>query len=145
MREAIEHVLSRCELRRRAAIILLVEEEAGFLPVDIIHVVQDPVFPDRYMSVQVRLQSVERHETGPLLHALFLPEPDIVALVDRVDLFTARTQRLQQERKQLHLSQLHAQRESTCATRIGPKRSTVRPGKPSASPKIRRQLSKSAP
>ena len=114
VREAVEHTLARRELRRRAAVILLVEEEAGFLPVDIIHIVQNPVFPDRYMSVQVRLQSVERHETGPLLHALFLPEPDVVALVDRVDLFTARTQHLQQECKQLHLSQLHAQREHLC-------------------------------
>ena len=76
---------------------------------DIIHVIQNPVFPDRYMSVQVRLQSVERHETGPLLHALFLPELDVVALVDRVDLFAARAQRLQQEYKQLHFSQLRAQ------------------------------------
>ena len=107
--EAVEHALARRELRRRAAVILLVEKETGFLPVDIIHIIQDPVFPDRHMSVQFRLQSVERHETGPLLHALFLSELDVVALVDRVDLFAARAQRLQQEYKQLHFSQLHAQ------------------------------------
>ena len=63
------------------------------------------------MAVQVRLQVFERYEAGPLLHALFFPQLDIVALVDRLDLLTAGTQRLQQERKQLRLAQLHAQRE----------------------------------
>ena len=55
MCEAIEHVLSRCELRRCAAIILLVEEKACFLAMDIVNIVQDTVFADRHMAVQVRL------------------------------------------------------------------------------------------
>ena len=63
------------------------------------------------MSVQVCLQTIQRHKAGPLLHALFLPEFNVVALVDRVDLFPACAQRLQQEREQLHLAQLHTQRE----------------------------------
>ena len=107
-------MLARREPGSRAAVILLVEEEAGFLPVDIIHVVQDPVFPDRHMSVQVCLQTIQRHKTGPLLHALFLPEFNVIALVDRVNLFPACAQHLQQECKQLHLAQLHAQREHLC-------------------------------
>ena len=63
------------------------------------------------MPAQVCPQAIQRHKAGPLLHALFLPELHVVALVDRVDLFTAHTQRLQQEREQLRLAQLHAQRE----------------------------------
>ena len=111
MCEAIEHVLSRCELRRCAAIILLVEEKACFLAMDIVNIVQDTVFADRHMTVQVRLEVIERHKAGALLHPLFFPELDVVALVDRVDLLTAGTQRLQQEREQLRLAQLHTQRE----------------------------------
>ena len=111
MREAIEHTLSRRELRRCAAIILLVEEKACFLTMDIVNIVQDTVFTDRHMAVQVRLQVFECYEAGALLHPLFFPELDVVALVDRVNLLTAGTQRLQQERKQLRLAQLHAQRE----------------------------------
>ena len=111
VREAVEHMLALCELRRCAAVILLIEEEPGFLSMDIIHVVQDAVFPDRHVSVQIRPKTVERHKACPLLHAFFLPELDIIALVDRVDLRTVCVQRLQQEREQLLLSQLHAQRE----------------------------------
>ena len=111
MREAIEHVLSRCELRRCAAIILLVEEKACFLTMDIVNIVQDTVFADRHMAVQVRLQVFECYEAGSLLHALFFPQLSIVALVDRLDLLAAGAQCLQQERKQLRLAQLHAQRE----------------------------------
>ena len=93
----VKHAL--CELRRCAAVILLIEEEPGFLSMDIIHVVQDAVFPDRHVSVQIRPKTVERHKACPLLHAFFLPEFDIVALVDRVDLRTVCVQRLQQERE----------------------------------------------
>ena len=78
---------------------------------DIVNIVQDTVFADRHMTVQVRLQVFERHKAGALLHPLFFPQLDIVALVDRVDLLTAGTQRLQQEREQLRLAQLHTQRE----------------------------------
>ncbi len=66
---------------------------------DIIHVVQDAVFPDRHVSVQIRPKTVERHKACPLLQAFFLPELDIIALVDRVDLRTVCVQRLQQERE----------------------------------------------
>ena len=99
VREAVEHMLALCELRRCAAVILLIEEKPGFLSMDIIHVVQDAVFPDRHVSVQIRPKTVERHKACPLLHAFFLPELDIIALVDRVDLRTACVQRLQQERE----------------------------------------------
>ena len=53
MCEAIEHVLSlvRAVLR---GIILLVEEKAGWA-MDIVNIVQDTVFADRHMAVQVRL------------------------------------------------------------------------------------------
>ena len=111
MREAIEHALSCGKLCRCAAVILLVEEKARLLTVDIVNIVQDTVFADRHMTVQVRLEVIERHKAGALLHPLFFPELDVVALVDRVDLLTAGTQRLQQEREQLRLAQLHTQRE----------------------------------
>ena len=37
------------------AIELLVEEKACFLAMDIVNIVQDTVFADRHMAVQVRL------------------------------------------------------------------------------------------
>ena len=44
------------------------------------------------MTVQVRLEVIERHKAGALLHPLFFPELDVVALVDRLDLLTAGAQ-----------------------------------------------------
>lgn len=82
MGAAVQHPAAGGQGRCGPAIILLVQEKAGLLAVDIVHVVADAVFHQLQMPVQVRGQAGERVKAGFLGQALLVPQGGLVTLID---------------------------------------------------------------
>ena len=82
---AVQHPAAGGQGRRGPAIILLVQEKAGLLAVDVVHVIADAVFYQLQMPVQVRGQAGEGVEALFLGQAFLVPQGGLVALVDGAD------------------------------------------------------------
>ena len=82
---AVQHPAAGGQGRRGPAIILLVQEKAGLLAVDIVDIIADAVFHQLQMPVQVRGQAGEGVEALFLGQALLVPQGGLVALVDGAD------------------------------------------------------------
>ena len=97
MGEAVEHLFALRDLHNGTAVVLLVEEEARFLTVDVIHQIADAVLGDLHLAAQVGTQSFQREKALVFLEPFQLAHLDVVALIDRVDCVTAFFQYVDQQ------------------------------------------------
>ena len=108
MGEAVQHPAAFGKPGHRQAVIFLVQEKAGFLPVFHVHAVNDAVFADfRDCAVRGRLPG-KREPALVLLHALQGTDGHVVSLVYAPDLLPVLPEHLNQQRKQHGLDFFHA-------------------------------------
>ncbi len=118
----------------RLPVVLLIQKEAGFLPVFKVHGVADAVFLNIHRCKVRSLFTVHRMPALALLHALQLTDGHVVALIyTPTSCPSERSTSSSRENSSSLMSSMP--RHSTCATSTLSNRSTVRPGKPSASPR----------
>ena len=125
------------------AVVLLVEEEAGLLAVLEIDVVVDAVLADLGLGGGGVVFTRQLEPALALLEALFGTQGLVVPLVDAVDGLAVGPQDFGEEGKRTGFS-FSMPTLRVWVTRMLLKRSTVRPGNWSASPKMTRQAERSA-
>ena len=109
MGEAVQHPLARGQPGRRPAVVLLVQEEAGLLPVHVVHLVADAVLGDLDEAVALGLQPRQIHVPLALFEAFLQPQGAFVPLVDHVDGYAVLLEFLHQQPEQYTLADLDAQ------------------------------------
>ena len=114
MREAVEHALAPGEPRHSEAIVFLIEEKAGFLPVFHVHGIENSVFADLGPRAAAAAEPALA-----LFEALQRADRHVVSLVDAADLLPVGGQDLQQQREQLRLALFDADREGLRHKEIG--------------------------
>ena len=109
MGEAVQHRPATGQLGHRLPVVLLIQKEAGFLPVFKVHGVADAVFLNIHRCKVRSLFTVHRMPALALLHALQLTDGHVVALIYTHHVLSVGAQHLQQQGEQLLLDELHAQ------------------------------------
>ena len=116
VREAVQHALAPREPRDCLAVVFLVEEEAGLLPVLHVHGVENAVLADlRHGRERVLLSP----PALALFKALKGADGGVVALVDPLDPFSVCAQDLEQQGKEPVLDPLDPDRERLRGENVG--------------------------
>ena len=112
MREAVQNTLAARHGADRRAVVFLVEEKSGFLPLDIVHGVKNPVLGDGCQPVGIGSQTLAAPEAFGCFHALQFSDGGFIPLVqnrDRLPEFFA--EQTDENRINLILDLLHAKRQ----------------------------------
>ena len=109
MGEAVQHRPATGQLGHRLPVVLLIQKEAGFLPVFKVHGVADAVFLNIHRCKVRSLFTAHGMPSFALFHALQSPDGHIVALIYTHHVLSVGAQHLQQQGEQLLLDEFHAQ------------------------------------
>lgn len=114
MGKAVQDFFPAAELRDRFAVVFLVEEKTGFLPVFKVHAVFDSVFKNRcFCGFRLR-QSGDRIKAFVLLHAFQFADRNIVSLVNAVDGLPVFRKDFVKQRKENRLQLFHSKGKRLC-------------------------------
>ena len=107
--EAVQHRLAPGQPGHRQPVILLIQEEPGFLPVFKVHGVRDAVFRDVLGGALRQLLSRQSQPALALGHALQLPDGHVVALIHAPYRLPVLPQKAHQQGQHPVFDPLHAQ------------------------------------
>ena len=111
MGKAVQHPLAAAQLRHRLAVVFLVEEEAGLLPVFKIYRIGDAVLGDGGRGGIGKRPVGQWVKALVLLHPLQLADSHVVALIDAAERLSQLVKDFCQSGKQHPLALLDAQRK----------------------------------
>ena len=100
MGEAVQHGLARCKTAHRPAVVLLVQEKAGFLAVFHVHQILDPVFHDLHHRAVRHSFAGEGVPALALGQALLVPEGHVVPQEHAPDGLAVLPENVHQSREQ---------------------------------------------
>ena len=106
MREAVEHPAAARKLGHRKAIVFLIQEKAGFLPVFHVHGIKNAVFADLHGRAAAAAEPALA-----LRQPLQRADGHVVSLIDTADLLPVLGEQLQQQREELRLARFHTDGE----------------------------------
>ena len=107
--EAVQHRPATGQLGHRLPVVLLIQKEAGFLPVFKVHSVADAIFNNIHRCKVRNLFTAHGMPALALFHTLQTTDGHVVALIYTHHVLSVGAQHLQQQGEQLLLDEFHAQ------------------------------------